>query len=231
MHTSNNITDKGASVQPVFKMHALNNVRGKLVLQKTEKGAHEMLLSYIQRFSSKSLSEWEKDQIRKACKIKLLRRRQYLLQQGDICKCVGFIIQGATRMYSINERGQEAIISFCVEEDWVADQESLALQLPSLYHIEAVEDTVMLLIPLSHLQLLSAIVPTVEQMVSINYRQQYIATQKRIHAAISMTAEEQYLYMLTCNPEYMQRFSQNMIAAYLGIKPETLSRVRTKMDH
>jgi CRP/FNR family transcriptional regulator, anaerobic regulatory protein len=231
MQTNNLLTGNGITVMSAFKIQMLNSSKGKFMLRNDKEGAFNTLFNYIQRYSNTILSDQDKEQIRQACKMKLLKRRQYLLQQGDVCKYVSFIVRGAMRMYSINERGQEAIISFGLEENWVTDQESLTLQLPSLYNIEAVEVTELLMIPLSQLQLLSNIVPAVDQMVNLNHREQTITTQRRIYAAISMTAEERYQYMLACNPEYMQRFSQNMVAAYLGIKPETLSRVRTKIDH
>jgi len=190
--------------------------------------ALETLFSYITCKTGLSLSDNEKSDIKAVAKGKCFRRRQYLLQEGDICKYLCFIASGAMRMYAVNDKGQESIISFGIEENWIADQESLSLQQPSLYNIEAVEESSVLMV--SHLQFrdLACRIPAIDLMLRQHTRQQAIATQKRIHSVISMSAEERYQELSVCHPEYLQRFSQNMLAAYLGIKPETLSRVRSR---
>jgi CRP-like cAMP-binding protein len=132
------------------------------------------------------------------------------------------------RMFSINEKGQESIINFGLENNWMMDQESFSMLIPSRYHIEAVEDTELLIVSNSQLQLLMDEIPAIDRMMRLTDRQKLISTQQRVHAAISMTAEERYHNLLTAHPEYTQRFSQNMIAAYLGIKSETLSRIRKR---
>jgi len=175
-----------------------------------------------------SLTITEKHQVEEMLKVKTLRRRQFFLQEGDICKHMGFILNGAMRMYSINEDGQENVLSFGIEHNWMIDQESFILLSPSRYHIEALEDTQLLLISQAQLQFLASEIPLIGQMMQIIHSQHLIYTQKRIHAAISMTAEERYLDLLKSQPIYSQRFPQNMIASYLGIKPETLSRLRKK---
>lgn len=164
------------------------------------------------------LSLAEKVKLQQSINVKKLRRRQYFLQQGDVCKYVGFIVKGSMRMFSINEKGQESIISFGLENNWITDHESFSMLVPSRYHIEAVEDTELLILSNSQLQKLMYEIPALERIIHLIDRQKLITSQQRIHAAISMTAEERYHNLLTAHPEYTQRFSQNMIAAYLGIK-------------
>jgi CRP-like cAMP-binding protein len=196
--------------------------------QKNEVATLEPLFNYVTTFIGMQLSAVEKFQLQKTFKMKTLRRRQFFLQEGDVCKHIGFIVKGAMRMFSINEKGQESIINFGLENNWMMDQESFSMLIPSRYHIEAMEDTELLIVSNSQLQLLMDEIPAIDRMMRLTDRQKLISTQQRVHAAISMTAEERYHNLLTAHPEYTQRFSQNMIAAYLGIKSETLSRIRKR---
>ncbi|QEM14474.1 Crp/Fnr family transcriptional regulator [Mucilaginibacter rubeus] len=188
--------------------------------------AHWDLFKYISAVSGMPLNDHHKSLITETVKLKKLRKRQYFLQEGDVCKYIGFIIKGATRMFSVNERGQESIVAFGLENSWIVDQESFKNTDCSAYHIEAMEDTEMLIMNLTQLEYLTGTVPPFAAMYSQFQLQQLIYNQKRINAALSMTAEERYYDLLKNKPQYSQRFSQNMIACYLGVKPETLSRIR-----
>ncbi|KKX49315.1 hypothetical protein L950_0216130 [Sphingobacterium sp. IITKGP-BTPF85] len=138
------------------------------------------------------------------------------------------MISGALRIYSVNERGQEAVVAFALEGNWISDWESVVTQSPSRYYIDAVENSEILQISPAELHLLEAEVPAIKEFLRLEQRLVAVTTQKRIHAAISMNAEERYLDLLEHHPEYFQKFSQNMIASYLGIKPATLSRLRKR---
>lgn len=190
---------------------------------------YEPLYTYIESKSGLLLTEEEKQLTQEAFKIKHLRKRQYLLQEGDICKHMAFLVKGSGRMYSIHENGQENIIRFAIEGWWLGDYESYNLQTPSRYHIEMLEDSDVLLVTREQIQALSSAVPAVDLMIREIDRKGTIATQKRIHSTISLNAEERYNQLNQNYPEFMRRFPQSMIASYLGITPETLSRIRKKL--
>jgi len=189
------------------------------------------LFAYIQTKSSLQLSDAEKLLIEQAFKIKHVRKRQYLLQEGDVCKYMAFVVKGSGRMYSVNENGQENIIRFAIESWWLGDYESYNLRTPSQYNIEMSEDADVLLVSYEQMQELQRSVPAVDRMVKEIDRQGAIATQKRIHSAISQGAEERYTLFAKTYPELLVRFPQSMIASYLGISPETLSRIRKNTLH
>jgi CRP-like cAMP-binding protein len=184
------------------------------------------LFTYIESKSLLNLNDEEKLLVQEAFKVKHLRKRQYLLQEGDICKYMAFVVKGAGRMYAINESGQENIIRFAIESWWLGDYESYNLRTPSLYHIEMIEDSDVLLITYDHLQKLLKAVPAIDLMVREIDQKGTIATQKRIHSAISLSADERYDLLSKTYPDFIVRFPQSMIASYLGISPETLSRIR-----
>jgi CRP-like cAMP-binding protein len=187
---------------------------------------YELLSQYIESKSNLSLNDNEKQLIQAAFKLKHLRKRQYLLQEGDICKYMAFIVKGAGKMYSVNTNGDEHIIRFAIESWWLGDYESYNLQTASLYNIEMTEDSDVLLITHDQIKNLAKAVPAVDLMIKEIDKKGAIATQKRIHSAISLNAEERYDALSKSYPEFIKRFPQSMIASYLGISPETLSRIK-----
>lgn len=158
-----------------------------------------------------------------------LRKKQFLLQAGEVCQYQSFVVQGALRLYSVDARGNKHIHVLGVENMWIGDRESWSQLTPSPYYIEAVEDSELLLINCPQAQGLVRTVPLVAELVRIQDERNAIATQKRLHDAISCSAEERYAAFIAQHPRYVQRFSQVMIASYLGISPETLSRIRAKL--
>ena len=186
------------------------------------------LFEYIETKSSLKLSGEEEEEIRQAFKERHLRKRQYLLQEGDVCRHMAFIVKGAGRMYAIKQNNHETIIRLAIESWWLGDYESYNLETPSLYNIEMTEDSDVLLITKESMQELMKTVPAVDLMVKEIDRKAAIATQKRIHSSISLDAEERYEQISKTYPDFIKRFPQSMIASYLGISAETLSRVRKK---
>lgn len=186
----------------------------------------EPLYLYIENYSSLTLNEGEKELIKDAFKFKKLRKKQYYLQEGDVSKYIGFLIKGAMRMYSVDQKGHEHIVRFGLENWWMGDYESFNMLTPSRYNIDAVEDAELLMITNPQIQELTQKIPAVDAMIKQLDRRSNIAAQNRLHAAISLTAEERYQHLQETYPGFTQRFPQNMIASYLGISPETLSRIR-----
>jgi CRP-like cAMP-binding protein len=187
---------------------------------------YDKLRNYIDTQLADTVSDEEFGLIKQAFVGKKIRRKQYLLQEGDVCKYIAFIVKGAMRQYSVDTKEMEHIVRFGIENWWMSDRESFIMLTPSRYNIDAVEDTDLLMITNASLQELRAHSPSFTKLGQLLDERSYIAAQKRIHASISLTAEERYLDLLKSNPDFLQRFPQNMIASYLGISPETLSRIR-----
>jgi len=190
---------------------------------------YQTLLQYIIDYSLMEVSDQEFEMIQAAFKPKKLRKRQYLLQKGDVCKYLSFVCKGAMRQYSVDDKGVEHIVRFGIERWWMADYESFTTNTPCNYDIDAIEDTELLQISSEHLDELKSKVPAVDAMISKMNQRSYVSHQKRIHSSISQTAEERFTDLMNTYPEFLQRFPQNMIASYLGISPETLSRIRKQM--
>lgn len=187
---------------------------------------YERFRNYLTSLSTTPLSEEQWDYIMATMRPKCFRKKQYFLQEGDICKYFGFIIIGAMRQYSVDDRGTEHIIRLSIEGWWVGDRESWTMLTPSIYNIDAWENTEVLLITKADLVRLSNAIPAFDEMVRSIIENYTIAIQKRVNAAISMPAHKRYEDFARNYPEFLQRFPQHIIASYLGITKETLSRVR-----
>lgn len=187
---------------------------------------HEPLFKYIESKSLLELDTAEKELLYNAFKEKHLRRRQYLLQEGDVCKYMAFVVKGAGKMYALKDNGQESVIRLAIEGWWLGDYESYNLHTPSIYYIEMIEDSDVLVISHENIVQLTKSVSAIELMIKEIDRKAAIAAQKRLHAAISLDAGARYDELTKTYPDFITRFPQSTIASYLGISPETLSRIR-----
>ena len=186
----------------------------------------EQLFKYINNYTSTPLSETEFELIKAAFIPKKLKRRQFFLQEGDLCKYFAFIVNGAMRQYLIDDKGIEHIVHLGIENWWVGDRESWVMLTPSIYYIDAWEDTELLLITRADTLKLVKQFPAFDEMVRGMDERNNISTQRRITSSISLTAEKRYVDFASSHPDFLQRFPQHIIASYLGITKDTLSRVR-----
>ena len=190
---------------------------------------YEALYNYIEAKTGEALPDHEREAIMAAFDRKCLRKRQYFLQEGDVCKHIGFIVKGSARIFSVDEKGHDHIIHFGLECWWISDPESFLRLTPSRYNIQMLEDSDLLVIPVPKAFELRHKSRCFDMTVRILDKYSAIATQNRIHAAIGMTAEERYFNLSSNYPQFLERFPMNMIASYLGLSPETLSRIRKKV--
>lgn len=160
---------------------------------------------------------------------KKIRKKEYLLEEGEICKHMAFIIKGSMRKYYIDEKGIENIVDLYIENWWAGDRESFVNFTPSVYNIDAWEDCELFLISRENTLKLRDQCRAFNELLLKLDEQNTIATQKRITSTISSTAEKRYADFVECYPHFIQRFPQHLIASYLGITKDTLSRVRRKM--
>ena len=175
------------------------------------------------------LTEEEMRTIKAAFLPKKIRKRQYLLQEGDVCKYQAFVVKGILRSYIIDEKGAEHILQFAPEGWWITDLYSYLTFEPSNFSIDALEDAELLMIARPEWEELLRKLPKLEQYFRVLIQNHLIATQRRLLQTITQTAEEKYIRFAQTYPDCIQRVPQHMIASYLGISRETLSRLRKQM--
>ena len=172
------------------------------------------------------LSPKEMELIRSVSVIKKIRRHQFLLQEGDGWRYHAFVCAGCLRRYRIDEQGVEHTIQFTAENWWTGDRESLMNNTPARDNIDAIEDSSVLLIRKEDFELLCKKIPAFNELINNILQRSLNASQERIHAVISLSAEEKYQHFIRSFPDLANRVPRHMLASYLGITPETLSRIR-----
>lgn len=186
---------------------------------------------FFQSFNSKvQLTPEEETQLKTYLKPKKLRKKQYLLQEGDVCKSIAFIEKGALRAYSVDDNGNEHIIQFGLEGWIISDLYSFLSGEPATYNIDAIEDSELVLINKSEHEELLQKMPKYETFTRLNVTGAYLAMQRRLTSIISSSVEERYSGFIALYPHIVQRVPQHMIASYMGLTPETLSRIRRRIS-
>jgi CRP-like cAMP-binding protein len=155
---------------------------------------------------------------------------QFLQRGGDVATHAAFVAIGCLRSYVIDAKGKEHIVQFAPEDWWLADSTSLASGTPSQYFVDAVEDSNLLLIdPPSHQQILDR-VPAYAASMRTGLQRHAAAKDQRIVNTLSTSAEERYQEFLRTYPSIALRVPQWMLASYLGVSPETVSRIRKSLS-
>ncbi|MEO8111638.1 MAG: Crp/Fnr family transcriptional regulator [Ginsengibacter sp.] len=186
---------------------------------------------FFKSFNEKVLLTAEEEEaIKNYLTPKKLRKKQYLLQEGDVCKVTAFVEKGSLRAYSVDDKGAEHIIQFALEGWTISDLYSFLTGEPATYNIDALEDSELVIVDKSaHEELLKRF-PKYETYNRLQITGAYLAMQKRLSAIHSQSLEERYLDFTTLYPSIVQRVPQHMVASYMGLQPETLSRIRRKIS-
>ncbi|KQT23277.1 Crp/Fnr family transcriptional regulator [Chryseobacterium sp. Leaf405] len=161
--------------------------------------------------------------------VKKIQKNQFLLQYGEVCRYIYFVEKGLLKMYSIDKNGKEHIIQFAPESWLTSDRSSLYFNEKSIYYIEAVEDSEVLLLHPDFINNLIGEFPNSLEKSDILLQKHIKNLQDRINSLLGETAEERYMKFIKMYPDLLLRVPQWMIASYLGITPESLSRVRKEL--
>lgn len=188
----------------------------------------EPLLDYFEKLIP--LTEEEKVLVREKFKPRLYRKKQYVLQEGDICNRMNFVVRGCLRMYKIDDTGGTHILQFAAENNWITDLGSFYSENSSELAIDALEDTMVLQIAHDDLLVLYTQTPRFHRIFRVLIENSYVRLQKRLLQTISSTAEDRYQYFSDTYPHLVNRLPQTQIASFLGITPEFLSRLRNKLS-
>lgn len=189
---------------------------------------HDVLVKYFNSYTGNTLNSEEIDIIQRFFIRKKFRKKQYFLEEGEVCTHSAFIVKGAMRQYTVSDKGEEHIIKLFIENWWALDYESVMKKTPSIYFIDAWEDTETFLIAKTDLVYLMGRIPLLLDWIRKIDQNFVIDSDRRISAAIRLSAEERYIDFEKTYPEFIQRFPQHIIASYLGINRETLSRIRSR---
>ncbi len=179
--------------------------------------------------SNLNIGETEISSIVENCPTKKIKKDQFLLRENEFCKNGFFVEQGLLRQFSVDKKGKEHTISFAPESWLVSDRESVFFNKPSAYFIQALEDSQVAVIDESFIQMLSRKFPEFTEFNTRSLHNHIRHLQNRINLLLSAPAEDRYLQFVAMYPDILLRVPQAMVASYLGITPESLSRVRKEL--
>lgn len=186
----------------------------------------EKLIVNIQSYIE--LDQKDEDCIRVLWKEKFIKKGDCFLAEGQVCKYVGFIVQGLMRYY-INHDGEDKTYAFAQENNYVCDNESFIPQSPSIKIIQALEDCIILQISYEDLQIFYKTIRQGERFGRLVTEQVFIQILQDLHSFYTDTPEYRYEKFIKKHPDLQQRVSQYHIASYVGVKPQSLSRIRKRM--
>ena len=192
------------------------------------KKSHILILNNIARFID--LSELEKQKFASLLTEITVKKNAFLMQAGNVTKYEYFIIQGCLKVYTLDEEGTPHISMFGIEDYWTGDMASFITKEPTHYFIKATEDSKLLGISRDNYDLLFQEIPKFERFYRILYQRSLINYIRRSNHGISLTAEERYIVFKKKYPNIINRITQKDLAAYIGITPEFMSKIISKVN-
>lgn len=187
----------------------------------------ELILANVSKHIE--LDEWERELFLSVLEPKVLPRRMVYLRQGEVCRHVAFVVSGALKSYKVDDEGKEHILNFALRDWWIADLYSLISGKPAVLSIETIEESEVLLLAQQDQQMLYEKIPKFERFFRILVENALVASQQRLIDNMSLTAEERYLQFIKKYPGIPVLVPQHNIASYLGITPEFLSKIRSRL--
>jgi CRP-like cAMP-binding protein len=192
------------------------------------KASHLLILKNVSRFID--LNELEKQKYISLLTEISIKRKGFLMQAGDITSFEYFITKGCLKVYTLDDNGAPHVSMFAVEDYWTGDMASFINKEPTRYFIKATEDAELLGISRSNYELLFQEIPKFERFYRILYQKSLINYIRRSNHGISLTAEERYVHFKAKYPNIVNRITQKDLAAYIGITPEFMSKIITKVN-
>jgi CRP-like cAMP-binding protein len=185
------------------------------------------LFDYIAKFTP--LTAEEQSHLGSKFKIRKFLKGQFVVQNGDTCKYESFVLSGCLKTFYIDNEGHEHIVMFAIENWWTADLGSFISQTPAGFNVQCLENAVLAQINFEDLQQLYLHIPKMERFFRIIIEKAFVSSQKRVIHNFSLPAKERYLLFREQYPQIEQRVPQYMIASYLGITKEFLSKIRNQL--
>lgn len=189
---------------------------------------HSVLLEHIQKFIT--LEPSEIDILESSLDITKIKKKQHVLQEGQVCTMMYFITKGCFRQYIINDKGTEQTLQFGIESWWITDYLSYHNHTPSNFYIQALENSEVIAIEKTVLESLLIQIPKLERYFRIVSQKTFGAAQMRIKFLFTMSAEERYHHFSNLNPDFVQRVPQYMLASYLDFSAEFMSKIRAGLE-
>ena len=187
----------------------------------------QSLIDYFENYLP--LDEEEKSGVEEVFRERKVKRRHFILQEGDVCRYNTFVVEGCFRMFMVDDKAKEHNLQFAIENWWIGDISSFHSEEPSKLYIEALENSVILQIKKEDQLKLFVDYPKFNRIFRVFTENALVSAQRRILQNISSTAEERYLDCLQRYPHLFNRISNVQIASYLGVTPEFLSTIRKKI--
>lgn len=174
------------------------------------------------------LSEEDIKSIQKLVKAKSIKKKDFLLKEGQVCDAIYFVAKGCLRLFFTNEKGTEQITQFALENWWMSDYTSFDRSTASQFNIQAIEHSEICVLSRSLQEELVKKIPVLEKYFRLMLQKAFAASQIRIKYLYELSKEDSYHQFISFYPEFVQRIPQYMLASYLGFTPEYLSELRTK---
>lgn len=188
---------------------------------------HTRLFEHLNR--TVTLSEAEAVKMLQSAKVTKLKKKEHLFVEGQVAKYVGFVNKGCLRYYRLDEKGEEHIVYFAIEEWWIGDLSSFYSGQPSTFNLQALEPCEMFLYTRETFEIIRLAIPAFDQYCKIRHAKATDARLENMMSQRAESAEARYTKLLEGFPDIFQRVPQHFIASYLGIKPQSLSRIRKQM--
>lgn len=175
------------------------------------------------------LNEDETAHFTSLLRYKEIKKKDYLLKQGQECRYISYVNEGALRAFHLDKDDKDSTIMFAVRDWWVTDMYCFIMRKPAMQNIVAIEDSNVWQLLRNDLEKLYEEIPKFERFFRIIMQNSYIREQVRVLESLSLSAEERYTIFMNKYPQLMPHVTQKQIASYLGITPEFLSAVRKKI--